>query len=334
MLLFYIHKDNKVSLVLGTMHNLPFALIPEHIKQFLFQAKTLVIENQNSLSITKQILIKAGILCSETDIDWTKELTTEQKEILALHTQHFFARKQVNVEISELTLTGAYEVLSFEYDSMGEGMDYQLIEHFQNESKKILGLESLLDIKEYLANGEGQPITIALVQDAIQRIIDHSLTIEQKAQKEKLLKVLEDYLFEKGCFLEALQEPDDEEVILRNRNWLPRLEKYHQEEEGVVLFSVGFAHIRDLLKLLSKAGYKITKASGSLAGENLTDGSQNMSWSEQLLHEMRSENEHTETSSVSSGNILYYYDEHYLKGLKDITKVQDEKERNYPLNLS
>ena len=97
-----------------------------------------------------------------------------------------------------------------------------------------------------------------------------AVTLASKILKKEIKTAIYDHSptnegFIRECMVDAFQsfeehsmsEEVDEDIIDRNKNWLPKIQKYHNEEISTVLFSVGIAHVRGLASMLFSSSFKI-----------------------------------------------------------------------------
>ena len=268
MLGFLIYKNNKLSFLFGTAHNISIDQFPINLINFICSAKTLVTENMDSFSITKAKLLAAGLIKTNREPNWIDELSKDQIKLLELYLLEFSQNKKIQVNISELSLIGAYQIISICFNGYINGLDYSLIDYFQSHNKKILGLETLKDIKDYIA-AECVDIKPEIIRDYLQYILTIDIT-EHELTKKKLAKFVYN--------LEALLEIDNGEVLARNRNWLPIVERYHYEEEPMVLFAVGFQHINGLNDLLIREGFVTIKFQDFTYKQSLKENYNSLTW--------------------------------------------------------
>lgn len=252
--LYTIEKEGKLSHIVGTTHSIPLADIQEKIKEILISQDFLVIEH---ISVDSSKLLR-----NESDRDWWNDLSEdEQATLLKLNIDNI---QNIKFEIINLQLLhwmaqkirqGHKKAQKIDDQEKLTGVDQDLINLYADEN--IFALETTDEVKSFLASSSFSDIKGFKTLLMIIRIL---------AGNDSDMK---DYVINRFKGIIQLKTIDntkeksyDNVSDDRNLLWIDRIENFHKNLQGKVLFAFGQAHLysnQGILKLLEDRGFKITK---------------------------------------------------------------------------
>jgi uncharacterized protein YbaP (TraB family) len=154
----------------------------------------------------------------------------------------FLESHEAEFSIEDLNLGGVLE--AYIQGHFLEGMDRKLFQHFNDNNKKILGLETIKDIQDFFV--QSPPL------DEFIEGLECDFGFGSDFDKISTLNYLQ------GIYVPSSDGDDLEEVKLRNLCWLPKIINYHQNYASEMIVSVGVDHLFGdfgLLQLFKAEGY-------------------------------------------------------------------------------
>ncbi len=247
--LFQAEKEEVKIKIFGTLHSLSLQTLPFALTDYIKNHEVLITENTQVLEpLTLDMCARMGLLRNSEEPNYYTTLIKEEKEELDAYAIPFLNYKQAhNLSIDDLSVNGLFQ--AYIMGHFLNGMDYALLNHYKNH-KLIVGLENLQEVSQSF-----EQLTINELKAGLQC----------KAGFGSEEHKMSDDLYLSGHIPDT--EEEDDMVQERNLKWLPTLINYHEQYGEKAIICVGYLHLlgdSDLLRLLEKTGYQITRANQAI----------------------------------------------------------------------
>lgn len=263
-LLFRLEKNKKISYLFGAIHVAKLSETSSFVKDIFENSETLIVEQHTGETPFQRKIPIELLMARVKDYKFFIDNGRENGFCFLLPDQKEQIRQRLSPMFSEFTSCpdpeqfDFYGVFFFVLLSLQKGgMDYELLEKFQTQSKRILGLDkegvSSLDI---FSNGASEPNNKSMpnISGLVSQELDcldlmlNAYSMGNFLTEPKILKITQ----------KKKKIGED-----RNKEWLPKMIKYHHEESNP-LFAVGALHLAGptgLLQLLKTEGFSVKDVS-------------------------------------------------------------------------
>ncbi len=270
---FRISKNNTISYVLGTQHDIPFEKLPTAIKQIVQQCKVLISENGDS---NQSPFDSKHFIRKVDEPNWYAALLESQQKIITkcLEMKTLTPFLPLPSKGDELSFYALY-IFTYAYPhSLGMDSSIELIFHNKNNQIYALDRGDALDV----VYSDDLNYVYSL-QDAIDSAVK-ILSIKNESENyQNILNELFNKMFDNieynsknvieyswGTVKKFLAEDVVisqeffDTVIERNYGWLPKIVQLHAVKDTPALIMVGAAHLagkEGILSLLGQSGFKL-----------------------------------------------------------------------------
>lgn len=242
--IFGAEKDGVNIKLFGMLHPLPLNTLPDSIVEHIKSYEVLITENKQALApLTKDLAEKMNVLRKDGEDNYYYLLDAISKKKLSKYADAFLKYKNSSINIDELNIQGLFQ--AYIMGHMVDGMDYSLLSYFKEE-KLILGLEDLQEVSQYF-----ESLPLDFFKEGLQ--VDFGFGSQEDHEATQ-------------AYIEGHIPADiklDEEIQIRNLNWMQNILTYHKEYGEKAIICVGYMHLFGkfgLLAMLEEEGFKITRA--------------------------------------------------------------------------
>lgn len=260
--LYSIEKDGKLSYVVGTIHCIPLSLIQKEIQEILISQEYLVIESKDNDKLNNAILF-----LNENDENWWDQLSENERNVLSISPLIKIKNYKIPFAVSNLMHWNSEETMRIITGLVNfTGMD-SFLENFYSQ-ENVYVLETADEIASVLLKSK----LFIDIED-----LKYWLPLSEGLQGPEKVRFAEEHIDESFFPMEDYSNEDmlyDNLIDDRNLLWIDRIENFHKNLDGKVLFAFGEAHLysnQGILKLLKNRDFKVTKITFDCLHSNKID---------------------------------------------------------------
>lgn len=245
--LYSIERGEKLSYMVGSIHYMPLGLIKKEIREILTSQEYLVLEH-------RPLSNNSNYFC-ENNESWWYQLSVKEQDMLSVLSIENIKNCKLEYIFYSLVQWCAGEAISIKTNRLNiiVGMETDLENLYVRE--KVYYLETDDEIYEIILKSK----IYSNVSD-FKNIFFLAAEL-LGSEKEQIAENLVDAIFNNE---DDNEDKESDEILLDERNllWINRIENYHNNLDGKVLFIFGAGHLngyQGIIKLLEDRAFKVTK---------------------------------------------------------------------------
>lgn len=252
--LFVLKKDNRVSYLLGTAHDIPLEALPLPYHTILKTIQTFIGESEPRQILTEQVLLELGLITT-LEGEGFKQLSEKAQRVLKEKFGLFLSGRNCP-PISAARIEPGFAHLICEFSEQSGGMDEQLETLF---ALKRHGLEKR---QEQIFFTEKNKISLDHLEWELINGYAEGISYPEEDMLSYSNYLMGSIIYD-FSFIRENSEDESDEMMNTSRNllWMPKILKYLQELDSPALIAVGAGHLvgeKGLLNLLFEAGFELS----------------------------------------------------------------------------